>query len=86
MQMALFITILLSFPPLTKGRWLEEPEGWIPKNIPPRPYRPPLLLKEGKYFSGRAPRNAKNFFRGSSNGRTAGFGPVNRGSNPCPRA
>ncbi len=24
--------------------------------------------------------------RGSSNGRTAGFGPVNRGSTPCPRA
>ena len=26
------------------------------------------------------------YFRGSSNGRTTGFGPVNRGSSPCPRA
>jgi ABC-type uncharacterized transport system permease subunit len=25
-------------------------------------------------------------FRGSSNGRTTGSGPVNQGSNPCPRA
>ena len=25
-------------------------------------------------------------FAGSSNGRTAGFGPVSRGSSPCPAA
>lgn len=36
------------------------------------------ILLEGRWYS--------LIFRGSSNGRTSGSGPENRGSNPCPRA
>lgn len=37
-------------------------------------------------FFGAVPRDTEGIFRGSSNGRTPGFGPGYLGSNPGPRA